>query len=275
MGDPVRYQQRGEVGLIVIDQPPVNALGILVRKGLMDCLEQGLNDGDVGILVLAGKGRGFSGGADIREFGKPPLEPTLRDIISAFEQSTKPVVAAIHGTTLGGGFELALGCDCRVGDAAAKIGLPEVKLGLIPGAGGTQRLPRLIGVEPALRMIASGNPVAAQQAKVLGIFDEVFEDDLIERAVSFAGSILDNGAETKKIRDRTAEASSPSFFEAERKKLARRGRGLIAPWRCIDSVENATTMPFEEGMAKERDYFVECRDSDQSKAQRQDRKSVV
>lgn len=268
MSDPVRLETRGNVGLIIIDQPPVNALGIAVRTGLADCLARALKDDAIGVLVLTGDGRGFSGGADIREFGKTPESPSLRDVIAALEKSAKPVVAALHGVTLGGGFELALGCDYRVGVAQAKVGLPEVKLGLIPGAGGTQRLPRLIGVEQALPMIVAGAPVSAHQAGELGIFDAVVDDDLVSGAVKFAQRVFEDGAKTRKLRDLAATPPEEDFFDTERKKLARRGRGLIAPWRCIDSVENATALPFDDALAKEREYFNECLNSTQSKAQR-------
>ena len=155
MASVVGYKRSGNVGVITIDSPPVNALGQAVRSGLIDALDQGLADTGAGALVLMGAGRTFTGGADIREFGKPPSSPSLHDVIARYEASPKPVVAAIHGTTMGGGFELALGCHYRVAAGNARLGLPEIKLGLIPGAGGTQRLPRLAGIETAVEMILS------------------------------------------------------------------------------------------------------------------------
>jgi len=163
MDNPVSFERRGRIGIIMIDNPPVNALGHAVRVGLVAALEQALRDPQVEAIVLASAGRIFTAGADIREFGKPSQAPTLPEVIAAFDQSPKPVVAALHGTAFGGGLELPMGCHYRVALAGTKIGLPEVKLGLLPGAGGTQRLPRLAGVERALDMIVTGNPVEAKK----------------------------------------------------------------------------------------------------------------
>jgi 3-hydroxyacyl-CoA dehydrogenase len=189
MPTPVRYERSGAVGVITIDSPPVNALGQAVRQGLVEALDQGLADKDAKALVLMGAGRTFTGGADIREFGKPPLSPSLHDVIARYESSAKPVAAAIHGTTMGGGFELALGCHYRVAAGGAKLGLPEIKLGLLPGAGGTQRLPRLAGVDTAVDMILSGDPIPAAKAKSLGVLDAVIEGDLKDGAVRFAAGL--------------------------------------------------------------------------------------
>src|SRR5436190_20105217 len=165
----VDFTKQGRVGVITIDNPPVNALSHGVREGLTTALDRALADGGVASIALLCAGRTFSAGADITEFGKPVAPPALRAVIDAFEASAKPIVAALHGTALGGGFELALGCHYRIAAATAKVGLPEVKLGLIPGAGGTQRLPRLAGIEPALKMIVDGNPVSAERAKAMGV----------------------------------------------------------------------------------------------------------
>ena len=168
MENVVRYEHRDGIGLITVDYPPVNALGQAVRAGLQSALEQGMADDDAKALVIIGAGRTFPAGADIREFGKPPQPPALPDVIDDFEASDKLVVAAIHGTALGGGLEVALGCDYRIALDSAQVGLPEVKLGLLPGAGGTQRLPRLIGADAALPIIAGGSPVAAAKAQKAG-----------------------------------------------------------------------------------------------------------
>ncbi|MEE9250103.1 MAG: 3-hydroxyacyl-CoA dehydrogenase NAD-binding domain-containing protein, partial [Alphaproteobacteria bacterium] len=274
MTELVQYAKRRAVGVITFDNPPVNALGTAVREGLVTRLEQGANETGVKALVLVGGGRCFSAGADIQEFGKPPKPgaPTLREVIEKIEDCPKPVVAAIHEAALGGGLELALGCHYRIGARSAKVGLPEVKLGLIPGGGGTQRLPRLVGVEAALNIILSGEAVAAEEASSLGILDQVVDGDLVAGAVAFAERLVADGQPPRKTRElcealREAE-DEPGLFDRVRKGIERRARGLIAPYFCIESVENALRLPFEEGMAKERAFFVRCRDSDQSKAQR-------
>src|SRR5512134_588414 len=200
MASVVGYKRSGNVGVITIDSPPVNALGHGVRSGLIDALDQGLADKGVGALVLMGAGRTFTGGADIREFGKPLSAPSLHEVIARYEVSPKPVVAAIHGTTMGGGFELALGCNYRVAAPNARLGLPEIKLGLIPGAGGTQRLPRLAGIETAVEMILSGDPIPTARAKALGVVDAIIDGDLEAGAVAFAASL--GAGPHPKVRDR-------------------------------------------------------------------------
>ncbi len=269
MTELVDYENLGTVAVIFLDNPPVNALGAGLRQGLAARLEQAAGDPEVGAIVLIGRGRCFSGGADIREFGKPPVEPGLRQVIDMAERCAKPVVAAIHGTAFGGGLELALGCHYRIGEKWAHLGQPEVKLGILPGAGGTQRLPRLIGVEPALDMILSGDPVSGQEAGALGLLDEVVEGDLTDGAVAFAERLIAEKAPARRTRDLPIAAEGiGDLFERARKRIERRARGLIAPYRCIDCVENAVMLPFEEGMAKEREAFLECVGSDQSKGQR-------
>ena len=268
----VAYEKRRAVGVITIDNPPVNALGAAVREALAACVAQAADDGAVEALVLVGAGRCFSAGADIREFDQPakPGVPGLRDVIESFENCPKPVVAAIHETAVGGGLELALGCHYRIGAPSAKVGQPEIKLGIIPGAGGTQRLPRLIGVEPALEIILSGAYVSAGEALSLGILDRITDGDLVDGAVAFAETLVAEGRpvrRTRELDDKLGEAT-PELFERVRKRLGKRARGLIAPDLCIESVANAAAMPFEEAMAAERALFVRCLDSDQSKAQR-------
>ena len=273
MSDLVHVELRGAVAVITLDSPPVNALGQAVREALVARIAAAARDPAIGALVLTGGGRCFSGGADIREFGSPPRDPNLRQVIDIAEDCPKPVVAAIHGVAVGGGLELALGCHYRVGDGSARLGLPEVKLGLLPGAGGTQRLPRVIGAQPALDLILSGDPIPAAQARALGLLDAVVEGDLTAGAVAFAENLIAEGRGPRKSRDREIPADGgvdggADIFEAAREKIARRARGLIAPTRCIESVENAVKLTFEDGMKMEREFFVECLASEQSAGQR-------
>ena len=237
MSDLVHSETRGAVAVITLDSPPVNAMGQAVREALAARIEAAIEDPAIGALVLVGSGRCFSGGADIREFGLPPKDPHLRRLIDIAEDSPKPVVAAIHGVAVGGGLELALGCHYRVGAPTARLGLPEIKLGLLPGAGGTQRLPRVIGVEPALDIILSGEPIPAAKARALGLLDAVIEDDLTEGAVAFAEKLLAEGRGPRKSRNQKIPGEEGAgIFEAARQRIARRARGLIAPDRCIESV---------------------------------------
>ena len=267
LDDFTDYRKQGGIAVITFENPPVNALGIDLRKGIAEAIDKAAA-ADVTALVLTGGGRCFSGGADIREFGSPSIEPMLRGVIDRAESSSKPVVAAVHGVAFGGGFELALGCHFRVAAPSAQFALPEVKLGLIPGAGGTQRLARLIGPEKALGIVLTGDPVGAEDARAMGIVDEVAGGDLVAAAVAFAEARVADGSVLKRARDLDTPKPPDGFFEGQRKKIERRARGLIAPWHCIDSIENAVTLSFDNGMKKEREYFVECRESDQSKAQR-------
>ncbi len=267
MSQVVRYERRGSVGVITVDNPPVNALSKAVRQGLMDALWQGLGDAEAKTLVILGAGRTFIAGADIREFGKPLEPPDLNNVIAGLETSQKPVIAAIHGTALGGGLEVALGCHYRVAVGSAQVGLPEVKLGLLPGAGGTQRLPRLIGAKPALDMITSGDFVRASEAKALGILDEIVEGELLEGAIRFAEQAAARGVAGRRIRDRDEKlADSRSLFAEYRATLAKRARGQEAPLRCVDAVEAAATLPFTEGLKREREIFGALMASTQSKA---------
>ncbi len=269
MGDVVQIEKHGDVAVITLDNPPVNALGIAVRRGIMGALDEVEGDADVKAVVLIGKGRGFCGGADIREFGRPREEPILGQVINRIEAMDKPVIAAIHGMAVGGGCEVPLGCHYRVADGTAQIGLPEVKLGLIPGAGGTQRLPRLIGLKPAIDIIVSGEYVGSEKAKALGLVDEIIEGDLLDGALGFANQLIADGKGPRRIRDMTPDATgADEIFEKSRATAARRMRGLIAPQRCIDSVQNALNLPIDEGLQKEREYFSELEVSDQSKALR-------
>ncbi len=267
MTSPVSYERKGNVGVITVNNPPVNALGHAVRQGFADCLKTGLADKGAKALVVMGGGRTFPAGADITEFGKPLAEPGLTDVIDGFENSPKPVVAAVHGTALGGGMEIVLGCHFRVAATTAMCGLPEVKLGIIPGAGGTQRLPRIVGAQAALEMITSGNFVGAAKAHKMGIFDELVEGDLEAGAIAFAEKVISENLPIRKVSALSVEAES-NLFENFRKGIARKSRGYLSPFKCIDSVENATQYPFAEGMKKEREIFIECLNSPQSAGQR-------
>ena len=268
MSDLVEYATRYGVGVITLNNPPVNALGAGVRQGVADLVERARADGGVQAIVLTGAGRCFCGGADIREFGQPPIPPSLPEVIDIIESCPKPVVAALHGVAYGGGFELPLGCHFRIAAPSARVALPEVTLGLIPGAGGTQRLPRLIGVEAAVGVILSGKPVAATSALSMGIVDEIVDGDLVDTAIAFALACAEKEGPPIRVRDLEVAEPEPGFFEDGRKKIARRARGLIAPWHCIESIENTTKLPFDEGLKKERALFLECRESEQSKGQR-------
>ena len=271
MSDLVAFEKQGSVGVITVNNPPVNALSQGVRQGLTDAIAKGAADPGVSAMVIIGGGRTFIAGADIREFGKPPLPPGLHSVLDAIEASTKPVVAAIHGTALGGGLEVCLACHYRVAVAAGQVGLPEVKLGLLPGAGGTQRLPRVAGVEAALKMIVSGDPVGAPRAKELGIVDEVVSDDLRAGAVAFAERVVAEKRPLRKISamdDKLAPArANPALFDTFRKSIEREARGYLAPFKCIEAVQAAVTLPFAEGMKKERELFQECMASPQSRGQ--------
>ena len=269
MADLVQYERRGSIGVITVNNPPVNALSQGVRQGLSDALAKGNADAGAKALVLIGGGRTFIAGADIREFGKPPMPPDLNAVIAQYEGSPKIVVAAVHGTALGGGLEVAFGCHYRCAVAGGQVGFPEVKLGLLPGAGGTQRLPRLTGVEAALPLIVAGDPIPAAKAQALGIVDEVVPGDLLEGACAFAERLVAEGKPLRKIRDLQdkVRGTNPAVFAEFRKGLERTARGFFAPFRCVDAVEAAATLPFDEGLKRERELFAQCMQSTQSKAQ--------
>ena len=270
MSDVVSYELIDKIGVISVNNPPVNALSQAVREGILDAVTTAQGDASEAI-VLHCEGRTFIAGADIKEFGKPPKEPGLPSILSAMENSSKPVIAAIHGTALGGGFEVALACHYRCAIASAKVGLPEVKLGLLPGAGGTQRLPRIAGVKAALDMITSGNPVAAPKAKDMGLVDEIIAaDDLKAGAIEYAKGLVESGAPLKRIRDITIDPATvePGFFDAARKRLARRARGQIAQDKIVSCLEAAVNLPMDEGLQRERELFRELLTSPESAAMR-------
>src|SRR5947208_7681283 len=205
----VDLDRRGRVAVLTVDNPPVNALSQHVRQGLHDGVKQAIADRDVAAIVIACAGRTFIAGADITEFGKPPKEPGLHEVLALIEASPKPVVAAVHGTALGGGLEVTLACHYRVGDKGARFGLPEVKLGLLPGAGGTQRLPRVVGVEKALQMIVSGDPIGAAEALALGLVDEIVDGDLTAAGVAFGERVVREGRPLRKLSE-LADKVSPT-----------------------------------------------------------------
>ena len=263
----------GEVAVLTLDNPPVNALSARLRQGLQDGLRQAAADPQAKAIVIICAGRTFIAGADITEFGKPPQGPPLPELCTEIEDCGKPVIAAIHGTALGGGLEVALGCHFRVAVPSARVGLPEVKLGLLPGAGGTQRLPRLVGAQMALEAITSGAQVDAGSAAKAGLIDEVVpEGQLKEGALAFARKALAEGRtarKTREIEDRIAPArGKPELFAEFRKANARKFRGFEAPEACIEAVEAAVNLPFDDGLKVERELFRKLVTGDQSAAQR-------
>ncbi|MDX2417579.1 MAG: 3-hydroxyacyl-CoA dehydrogenase NAD-binding domain-containing protein, partial [Xanthomonadales bacterium] len=266
----MNLKTEGRVAVIEINSPPVNALSQIVRQGIMEQLQIAIDDIAVEAIVLICAGRTFIAGADIREFGLPPMAPNLPEVVAALEASPKLLVAAIHGTALGGGFEIALGCHYRVARDGAKVGLPEVKLGLLPGAGGTQRLPRLIGVQAALSMIMSGDPVGVEKAAGLGAIDHVVKNDLLSEAITFAEKLLEKGAPLRRLSERKIDPESvpESYFEEFRAANARKMRGYFSPERIISAVQAAVELPFEKGMIRERELFIECMHSPESVALR-------
>jgi 3-hydroxyacyl-CoA dehydrogenase len=268
-----RYDREGDVGVITLNSPPVNALSAGVRDGLAGGMAAALADAGAKAVVIVCEGRTFIAGADITEFGGPQRGASLYDVQNAIEDSPKPVIAAIHGTALGGGLEVALACHYRVAVPSARCGLPEVNLGLLPGAGGTQRLPRIVGVEKALEMMTSGQHVPAQQCLAMGLVDEIVpEGDLRAGAVAFAHKIAAEGRPLKKVRDSNEKVEAarghPEIFENFRKANARKFRGFLAPEYNIRCVEAAVNQPFAEGLKTERRLFGELMSGSQSAAQR-------
>ena len=272
MNDAVTFAVDGDVAVVTIQNPPVNALGHAVRSGIIEAMDRAAADPAVRAVVLTGSGRTFSAGADITEFGKPPKEPPLGAVNSRCETMEKPVVAAIHGAALGGGFEVALSCHARVASPDAQVGLPEVKLGLIPGAGGTQRLPRVIGPEAALDVIVPGKPVRADKAAKMGILDRIVDGDLVDGAKAYARELAESGEKPVAVRNRegklAAARADPSAFDEHAQTLTRRARGLDAPHACVWAVRMALDTPFDEALVKEREKFIELMNGIQSKAQR-------
>ncbi|MBY4945023.1 enoyl-CoA hydratase/isomerase family protein [Cupriavidus respiraculi] len=262
-----------EIAVVTIDSPPVNALSATVRTGIRDGVQRALDDDAVKAIVLICAGKTFVAGADITEFGKPPSGPSLAEVQALIENAPKPVVAAIHGTALGGGLELALVCHYRVASRSAKCGLPEVNLGLLPGAGGTQRLPRIVGPQKALEMVTSGAHVPAPEAAEMGLVDLLTDDaSLRADAVAFARQVVAQKRPLRKVRDLddkvAAARGKPELFADFRKANARRFRGFDAPEYNIRCIEAAVELPFDEGLKRERELFVELLGGTQSAAQR-------
>jgi len=273
MNTVVNYQTNDAIAILTLNSPPVNGLGQPVRQALKEAFENAIADDSIAAIVITSSGKLFCGGADVSEFGSPlaTAEPMLPDLFNHLEASCKPVIAAINGLALGGGCELALACDYRIASVNAKFGLPEVKLGVIPGAGGTQRLPRLAGVEIALQMIVSGEPIDAEQALANGILDSlvVAKNNFLEVAVDYAKTLVANGAPVLSCADLNVGTHTlpDDFFDAFRKSIARKTHGFYAPECAIKAVEGACEMPFNEGLSLEKELFTDCLNSPQARAQ--------
>jgi len=266
------YTVQGSVAVVTLNNPPVNGLGLATRSAAVEAIRRAEADDAIKAIVLTGAGKAFSGGADIREFNSPKAltEPTLHTLIRVVEGCSKPVVAAIHSVAMGGGLELALGCNYRVALPGAQIALPEVKLGLLPGAGGTQRLPRVLGLEMALNMVVSGTPVPSEKLAGTALFDEVFPagTDLIAAAVEFAGRVADVRP-LPKVRDRKVDyPNHEAFLQFSRNTVKAMAGPFPAPLECIETVAASVTKPFEEGLKFERERFLHLMQTPESKALR-------
>jgi 3-hydroxyacyl-CoA dehydrogenase len=267
------FEVRGDVAVITMDNPPVNGLGYDTRRGIVDGLDKALADAKVKAIVVTGAGKAFSGGADIREFGSPKAiaEPNLLSVIAALEASSKPIVAAVHSVAMGGGLELALGCHYRIAAAGAQIALPEVKIGLIPGAGGTQRLPRVLGVETALNMIVSGEPVKSELlAKQPGqkLFDKIVEGDVVEAAVAFAREKANARPLPIVSKLKVEYPNADAYFQFARNTVGAMAKNFPAPLKCVDAVAASVKMKFDDGMKLERELFMALMLTPESKALR-------
>ncbi|WP_426421078.1 3-hydroxyacyl-CoA dehydrogenase NAD-binding domain-containing protein [Bradyrhizobium genosp. A] len=271
MSEVVKLERHDEVGIVTVNSPPVNALSAAVRGGILECIKAAVADPAIKGIVLTCAGRTFIAGADITEFGKPPKPPALNDVLSEIENSPKPVVAAIHGTALGGGLEVALACHFRVAVKEAKLGLPEVKLGLLPGAGGTQRLPRAVGPELAVKMIVGGDPIGASEALKNGLIEEIVEGPTLG-AELFVRKLVAEKRPLRRLRDDDSKIAAAkadrSIFTNAVAAMTKKSRGLEAPFAAADAVGAAIDLPFDEGLKKEREGFLKLVASDQSKAQR-------
>lgn len=265
----ISYELRDGVAVICVDNPPVNALSHSVRAGLADALERATTDESVAV-VLACAGRTFIAGADITEFGKPAQDPSLGDVLDQLDNHPKLTIAALHGTALGGGFETALCCNYRIALTSAKVGLPEVKLGLLPGAGGTQRVPRLAGIGPAIELMTSGNPMSARQAMACQLIDRVVENDLLDSAVAYARELVNSQAPARQARAATLTLTDDdrTLIEKTRSVLLRKTRGETAPGRILDCILAAAQGSFDDGLATERSLFLDCLADPQSAALR-------
>lgn len=263
----VHLARQGNAAIVKVDHPPVNALSQAVRQGLWDMVDVLDQDETVKVVILICEGRTFIAGADVSEFGKPPVAPFLPDLVKRIEGARKPWIAAIHGSALGGGFEIALGCRYRVALASASVGLPEVNLGLVPGAGGTVRTPRLAGVEAAVELVTTGKPVRAERARQLGLIDAVVDGDLLAGSLAFAAS-CDAASIPALAQDRKLDAVAPEFWRQAETSLSKRVRGEIAPLRALACIRAAVERGFDEALAFERETFLELRGSKQASALR-------
>jgi len=273
MTDVSKYAVENGIAIIEIDNPPVNALGIKVRKAIVAGLKKAWADSAVEAIVFICAGRTFFAGADIKEFGKPPQSPGLSEVLKIMEEGDKPTFAAIHGTALGGGLELALHCNFRIAVQSARMGLPEVHLGILPGAGGTQRLPRLVGVQTALDLITSGRQFSAKEALDFGVIDGLAsEDNLRGDAVEFARKVIDEQRPVKRVRDRQDMVEpyrgKTEVYDEFRQKNARKFRGFPAPENIIKAVQAAADLPYDAGKKRERELFEELQGSDAANAQK-------
>ena len=264
----VTTTREGRVLVVTINNPPVNALSQAVRQGLADAVAQAQGDDDIKAVLLVGSGKAFIAGADIREFGKPAMPPSLPDVLMQLESSDKLVIAAIHGPALGGGLEVALSCHYRLAVSGAKLGLPEVQLGLLPGAGGTQRTPRLIGVKAALDLMLSGRHAGAEEALAMGLVDQVAPAgaDARSAGLAYANQLLDDKAPVRRTREAAAladKAAAQAELDAAKAESAKKNRGLFSPGKIIECVQGALDLPFDEGMKNERKLFVQCLESPQ------------
>jgi 3-hydroxyacyl-CoA dehydrogenase len=262
---PVRIDREHGVAFVVIDNPPVNATSFEVREGLLDAIRLLAGDDDVSAIVLIGEGKTFVAGADIREFGKPLRDPQIPDVIAAIEQCRKPVIAAIHGAALGGGFELALGCDARIATPDASVGLPEVTLGIIPGAGGTQRVPRLTGLATGIELVASGRRLKAAEAQQLGLIDDIVTGDLRTAALRHARALA---GRKRRISELPIPAEPAEAIERAVEEAMKGARGRVAVKEAIEAVRNATRMPFAAALAEERAIFQRLRQTEDAAALR-------
>jgi 3-hydroxyacyl-CoA dehydrogenase len=268
----VSTRRDGGIAVITVDNPPVNALKRDVRAGIRDAFVAARDDAAVDAIVLTGAGRTFIAGADITEFGKPPQPPGLIDVIKEIDAVAKPTIAAVHGTPLGGGLEITLACHFRVAAPGTRLGLPEIKLGLIPGAGGTQRLPRLVGIDKAMAMILSGDPIPAKDALAAGLIDAIIEGDLVAGAIAFARKVLAEKRPLRRVRDMDDKLADvrrdPAKFGEIVAAHTKRSRGLAAPAAAVEAVRWTLDVPFDEAQQREREAFMRLLAGDQSKAQR-------
>ncbi len=270
MKDVVRLERSGRVGLIIINNPPVNAIAQSVRQGLQEQFRAAASDDAIEAVVLLCDGRTFIAGADLAEFDAPMGGPTCHEVFAEIEATEKPVVAALHGTALGGGLETALACHYRVAEPAARVGFPEINLGIVPGAGGTQRLPRIVGVQAALGMMLSGRPIDANQAMESGLIDAVADGDLREFAVGFAEKLIDEGRGPRRARDSVIERDDDidKFLSDERARVAKQMPGREVPAMDIDAIEAAVDLPFERGIERETEISDASLETSESKAMR-------